>query len=99
MWTARVGLWPRLFLKRCPRWIPATGSPNVPHCIWTVAKPHQIVERPPASNLKTILLVDDADESRLTTKWFLASFGYAVESVRDAGEGLSLFDPKVHDVV
>jgi CheY-like chemotaxis protein len=49
--------------------------------------------------LKTILLVDDRDDSRVTTKWFLSNFGYAVDSVRSAEEALALFDPKLHDVV
>jgi CheY-like chemotaxis protein len=46
-----------------------------------------------------ILLVDDRDDSRVTTKWFLTNFGYAVESVRSAEDGLARFDPKIHDVV
>ena len=47
----------------------------------------------------TILLVDDNDSCRLTTKWFLENFGYAVESARTAEEALLLFNPKMHDVV
>ena len=50
-------------------------------------------------SLQTILLVDDVDDCRLTTKWFLCSFGYAVEAVRSAEEALALFDSKTHDVV
>ena len=50
-------------------------------------------------SLKTVLLVDDGDDSRVTTKWFLANFGFAVDSVRSAEEALALFDPKLHDVV
>lgn len=49
--------------------------------------------------MKTILLVDDAYEVRITTKWFLTNFGYAVASATSAQEALSLFDPKIHDVV
>jgi len=49
--------------------------------------------------LKTILLVDDEDDCRIATKWFLNSFGYAVDSVRGAEEALALFDPKIHDLV
>ncbi len=49
--------------------------------------------------MKTVLLVDDEDECRLTAKWFLGSFGYAVESVRKAEEALALFDPNIHDIV
>jgi DNA-binding NtrC family response regulator len=51
------------------------------------------------SKLRTILLVDDRDDCRLTTKWFLGSFGFFVESARNAEEALALFDPKVHDLV
>jgi len=60
---------------------------------------HRSLENPRSSTLKTILLVDDADESRVTTKWFLSNFGYAVEAVRSAEEALALFDPKTHRVV
>lgn len=52
-----------------------------------------------APRLRTILLVDDEDGNRITTKWFLNNFGYAVESSRSAEEALSLFDPKIHDLV
>src|ERR1035437_5737701 len=54
--------------------------------------------RPPAL-VKTILLVDNADEIRVTTKWFLTHFGYAVNAVRNADEALARFDPAVHDLV
>jgi CheY-like chemotaxis protein len=57
------------------------------------------VKRPPARVVATVLLVDDMDECRLTTKWFLDNFGYAVESARSAEEALALFNPKTHDVV
>jgi len=57
------------------------------------------VNRPPNPSLKTILLVDDVDDCRLTTKWFLSSFGYAFDSVRSGEDALALFDPKIHDVV
>jgi CheY-like chemotaxis protein len=53
----------------------------------------------PAVSHTTVLLVDDIDDSRLTTKWFLASFGYSVDSVRSAEEALALFDSKIHDIV
>lgn len=49
--------------------------------------------------MKTILLVDDNDDLRLLTKWFLGSFGYVVDSVRTAEEALAVFDPKTHDMV
>ena len=51
------------------------------------------------SSAKTVLLVDGGDEFRVTTKWFLSNFGFAVESARNAEEALSLFDPKTHDVI
>ena len=48
---------------------------------------------------RTILLVDDGDDLRVTTKWFLSNFGFVVESARSAEEALALFDPKTHDVI
>ena len=51
------------------------------------------------AQLRTILLVDDLDDCRLATKWFLGNFGYAVDSVRSAQEALVLFDPRIHDLV
>lgn len=51
------------------------------------------------SPLKTVLLVDDQNDSRTMTKWFLANFGYSVVAARSAEEALALFDPKLHDVV
>ena len=51
------------------------------------------------SRTKTILLVDDSDACRITTKWFLMNFGYAVDSVHSAEEALALFDPEIHDLV
>ena len=53
----------------------------------------------PAPPPQTILLVDDQDQLRLTTKWFLVSFGYVVESVPNAQEALAIFDPRIHDLV
>lgn len=52
-----------------------------------------------ASPKKTILLVDDIDESRIVAKWFLNSFDYDVESARSAEEALAHFNPAVHDLV
>jgi CheY-like chemotaxis protein len=49
--------------------------------------------------VRTVLLVDDRDESRVTTKLLLTHFGYTVDSVRSAEEALALFDPKLHDFV
>ena len=68
-------------------------------CIVAMAESQILVEKPSSSGLKTILLVDDHDESRLTTKWFLSNFGYAVDSARNPSEALALFDPKIHDVI
>jgi DNA-binding NtrC family response regulator len=58
-----------------------------------------ISENSTSSSPKTILLVDDLDDLRVITKWFLSNFGFAVESARSAEEALALFDPKIHDVV
>lgn len=49
--------------------------------------------------MKTVLLVDNVAECRVTTKWFLTGLGYAVESVRNPDEALALFDPGVHDLI
>ena len=57
------------------------------------------VPKKPAVPHTTVLLVDDIDDSRLMTKWFLANFGYSVDSARSAEEGLALFDSKIHDIV
>lgn len=62
-------------------------------------KPITVVEDPAASGVKTILLVDYGDGSRVTTRWFLSNFGFAVESVRNAEEALALFNPKTHDLI
>jgi CheY-like chemotaxis protein len=51
------------------------------------------------AELKTILVVDDRDDCRITTKWFLTNFGYAVDSARSAEEALSVFDAKIHDLI
>jgi CheY-like chemotaxis protein len=60
---------------------------------------NSIPENSISSLPKTILLVDDVDEFRVTTKWFLSNFGFAVESARSAEEALARFNPKIHDVV
>lgn len=62
-------------------------------------EPENVTTAPPSPRSKTILLVDDDDELRITTKWFLTSFGYVVESVRSAEAALALFNPKIHDLV
>lgn len=43
--------------------------------------------------------MDDHDECRITTTWFLANFGYTVVAARSAEEALALFVPETHDVV
>jgi CheY-like chemotaxis protein len=48
---------------------------------------------------RTILLVDDNDETRIMTKWFFGNFGYSVDSTKGAEEALALFNPAVHDVI
>lgn len=58
-----------------------------------------ISENSTSSSPKTILLVDDNDDLRVTTKWFLSNFGFAVESARSVEEALALFDPKTHDII
>ncbi len=58
-----------------------------------------ISENSTSSSSKTVLLVDGGDGFRVTTKWFLSNFGFAVETARSAEEALTLFDPKTHDVI
>jgi len=48
---------------------------------------------------RTVLLVDDKHDSRITLKWFLDTFGYVVQPARSASEALTLFDPFLHDLV
>ncbi len=50
------------------------------------------------NQLRTILLVDGEDGTRIMTKWFLNNF-FAVETARNAEEALARFDPQVHDLV
>ena len=59
----------------------------------------QVMTRSLPAPVKTILLVDDGDDIRVTTKWFLTSFGYAVDAARTAEEALALFNPTIHDLV
>ena len=59
----------------------------------------QVMARSTPTPAKTILLVDEGDECRVTTKWFLTNFGYAVDAVRSAEEALALFNPAAHDLV
>jgi CheY-like chemotaxis protein len=57
------------------------------------------VGRPAASAWRTILLVEDRDECRISTKWFLTNLGYTVDGVRSGPEALVLFHPGIHDAV
>ena len=59
----------------------------------------QDMARSATTRVKTILLVDDGDDCRVTTKWFLTNFGYAVDAARSAEDALALFNPAVHDLV
>lgn len=46
-----------------------------------------------------VLVVDDNDDSRVLTKWFLDNVGYAVDSAQSAEEALSRFNSKTHDLI
>jgi DNA-binding NtrC family response regulator len=48
---------------------------------------------------KTILLVDDAHQTRFITKLFLANFGFIVHSFSSAEDAIAHFDCRVHDLV
>lgn len=50
-------------------------------------------------HLKSILLVDHDDASRIATKWFLAYFSFEIHSARSGEEALALFDCDVHDLI
>lgn len=52
-----------------------------------------------AATIKTILVVEAQHERRLATKWFLANFGYSVETARSVEEARLRFNPAVHDAV
>jgi CheY-like chemotaxis protein len=49
--------------------------------------------------MKSVLLIDSNDASRIATKWFLANFGFEVHSARSGEEALALFEPKLHDLI
>jgi DNA-binding response OmpR family regulator len=49
--------------------------------------------------LKSILLVDYYDASRIAIKWFLTYFNFEVHSARTGEEALALFDPALHDLI
>lgn len=53
----------------------------------------------PESKAKTVLIVDDDDDTRILTKMFLNNFGYEVDSANSTSEALARFDPGLHDVV
>jgi CheY-like chemotaxis protein len=57
------------------------------------------VQNTPESKAKTVLIVDDDDDTRILTKMFLNNFGYEVESANSTSEALARFDPSLHDVV
>jgi CheY-like chemotaxis protein len=57
------------------------------------------VQNCPESHLRTVLLVDDNDDTRLLTKLFLNNFGYEVDSANSGVEALVCFNPTLHDLV
>ena len=58
-----------------------------------------IVQKNFDPKLKTVLVVDDDDDTRLLTKMFLNNFGYEVDAANSTGEALARFDPALHDLV
>lgn len=48
---------------------------------------------------REVLLVDDNNETRLATKWFLSFLGCRVHSMRSSEQALALFDPSIHEVI
>jgi CheY-like chemotaxis protein len=53
----------------------------------------------PPATMRAVLIVEDQKECRLAAKWFLANFGYSVDTARSAEEALQQFNPKLHDAV
>ena len=76
-----------------------TSARGPQQCFWRQPYNRKMTSTPASPETRTILLVDDGDDCRITTKWFLSNFGYAVDAVRTAEDALSLFDPKIHDLV
>src|SRR5580698_7116564 len=58
-----------------------------------------IEQKNPEPQLRTVLVVDDDDDTRLLTKVFLNNFGYEVDSANSTGEALARFNPDLHDLV
>lgn len=75
--------------------------------MWIAENPHRLVMSndpniaPKSSEpqLRTVLVVDDDDDTRLLTKVFLNNFGYEVDSANSTGEALARFNPEIHDLV
>jgi two-component system response regulator AtoC len=61
--------------------------------------PESKAEKQAPRPTRTILLVDDAHQLRLITKWFLANFGFIVHSFSSAEDALAHFDCRVHDLI
>ena len=57
------------------------------------------MEKHSAPHVRTVLLVDDNDDTRVLTKWFFDNVGYTVDSAQNAEDALSRFNPKVHDLI
>ncbi len=51
------------------------------------------------SQSRTVLLVDSLDQSRISIKWFLTSFGCIVDAVQSAEDAITVFDAATHDLV
>jgi CheY-like chemotaxis protein len=49
--------------------------------------------------VRTVLLVDDNQDTQLLMKMFLRNFGYEVDSVGCPNEALRRFDSSIHDLV
>ena len=58
-----------------------------------------IVQKSIEPKLRTVLVVDDDDDTRLLTKLFLNNFGYEVDAANSTGDALARLDPSLHDLV
>lgn len=57
------------------------------------------MENETPTSLRTVLVVNDDEESRVLIKFFLDSVGYVVDLAQNAEEALARFNKDLHDLV
>jgi len=63
------------------------------------AEPSHATKKPALPAVGRILLVDDNDACRNTTKWLLGRLGYTLDAAASAEQGLARFNPAIHRLV